>query len=106
MPSPFPLPPVQQLILDCAELASSLDSVDTRDHRPRVLAAVLSSRAQFNALLVRRQILSTSLVEESWVDFMFDSLRARLRSVESRIGLSAPGTRRNPWPDIDSGAPI
>lgn len=90
MHSLSPLAPVQQFILDCVDLASSLDSLDIRDYRLYVIATVLSSQTQYHALLLRRQDLSPSSAEEAWIDFMLDSLLARLRSLKSRIGISTP----------------
>jgi len=91
MQFPSPLSAVQQFVLDCADLASSLDSLDTRDYRLYLHAAVLSGRAQYHALLTRRQDLSPSIVEEGWVDFMLDGLLARVSFLESRIGMRAQG---------------
>jgi hypothetical protein len=87
--SSIPLAPFQQFILDCADLASSLDSLDTRDHRSCVLAAILSGRTQCHALMLRRQALSPSVVEEAWLDFMLDGLLTRLRFLESHVGMRA-----------------
>jgi hypothetical protein len=90
MHSLFRLPPAQQFILDCVDLASSLDSLDPRDYRVYLIAAVLSSQTQYHSLLLRRQDLSPSSVEEAWIDFMLDGLLARLRSLKSRIGIGMP----------------
>ncbi len=90
MQFPSSLSPVQQFVLDCADLASTLDSLDTRDYRLYLHAAVLTGRAQYDALLMRRLALSPSIVEEGWVDFMLDGLLARVRFLESRIRLTAP----------------
>jgi hypothetical protein len=88
MQSAFPLAPIQQFILDCAEVASSLDSLDTGGHRLHLLASILSGHTQYHALLQRRQALSPSIVEEAWVDFMLDGLLTRLRFLESRVIMS------------------
>lgn len=90
MNSLSPLPPVEQFILDCVDLTSSLDSLDIRDYSLYVIATVLSTQTQYHALLLRRQNLSPSIAEEAWIDFMLDSLRARLRSLKSRIGIMTP----------------
>lgn len=90
MHSQSPFPPVQQFILDCVDLASSLDTLDTRDYRLYVIATVLSSQIQFHSLLIRRESLSLSPDEEAWVDFMLDSLLARFRSLKNRIGIRTP----------------
>jgi hypothetical protein len=96
----FPLSPVQQFILDCAELASTLDSLDTRDPRPHLRAVVLTCRAQYHVLLLRRQDLSPSIVEDGWLGFMLDSLLSRVRFLESRIGIHAPGVRKPPSSEV------
>ncbi|HLJ79691.1 MAG TPA: hypothetical protein VKT75_19900 [Acidobacteriaceae bacterium] len=90
MDSLSPLAPVQQFIMDCVDLASSLDSLDPRDYSLYVIATVLSSQTQYHALLLRRQGLSPSSAEEAWIDFMLDSLLARLSSLKRRIGIGAP----------------
>lgn len=84
------LPPVHQFILDCLDLASSLDSLDTRDYRLYLIATVLSSQTQYRALLLRRQALSPSVAEQAWVDFLLDALLTQLKSLKSRIGISTP----------------
>ena len=84
------LPPVQQFILDCVDLASSLDSLDRRDYRVYLIAAVLSSQTQYHSLLLRRRDLSPSTTEEAWIEFLLDGLLARLRSLKSRIGIGTP----------------
>lgn len=76
--------------MDCVDLASSLDSLDPRDYSLYVIATVLSSQTQYHALLLRRQGLSPSSAEEAWIDFMLDSLLARLSSLKRRIGIGAP----------------
>ncbi|HTV53335.1 MAG TPA: hypothetical protein VMI06_00295 [Terriglobia bacterium] len=96
MQSPSPFLPVQQFILDCADLASSLDSLEMRDHRGYLLAAILSGRTRYDALLLRRQHLSPSSVEEGWLEFMLDGLLARVRFLESHIGKDAPAVRELP----------
>lgn len=88
MQSPSPLPPVQQFILDCAELASNLDSLDTGDQRAALLAGILSGQTEYHALLLRRNTLSPSSAEEAWVDFMIDCLVSRLKFLGSRAGIS------------------
>jgi hypothetical protein len=95
-----PFPPAQQFILDCAELASTLDSLDPRGHRFYVVATLLSSRAQYHALLLRREELSPSAIEEKWIDFMLDALLARLTILEGRIqiGTQIVRTPRGPCP--------
>ena len=90
MHSLSPLSPIQQLILDCVDLASSLDSLDTRDYSLYVIATVLSSQTQFEAISRRRQALSPSGVEEAWIDFMLDGLLVRLKNLKSRIGITTP----------------
>lgn len=84
------LSPVHQFILDCLDLASTLDSLDIRDYRLYLIATVLSSQTEYRALLLRRQALSPSFVEEAWVDFLLDALLTQLRSLKSRIGISTP----------------
>lgn len=84
------LSPVHQFILDCLDLASTLDSLDIRDYRLYLIATVLSSQTEYRALLLRRQALSPSVVEEAWVDFLLDALLTQLRSLKSRIGISTP----------------
>lgn len=85
-----PLPPVQQFIRDCVDLASSLDSLDTRDYRLYLIASVLTSQTEYHALLLRRKALSPSVVEAAWVDFMLEGLLTRLSSLKSRIGIGTP----------------
>jgi len=87
--SPVPLPPTQQFIFDCADLASSLDSLHTRNHCSYLPDAVLSGQTQYEALLQRRQTLSPTIVEGAWVDFILDGLLMRLRFLESQIGFRA-----------------
>lgn len=100
MQSPSPLPPVQQFILDCAELASSLDSLDTHDHYSDVVAGVLNAQTQLDALLLRRHALSSSSDEEVWVEFMVDCLRARLRFLGGRVGMAATCVRKALMPQM------
>ena len=100
MPSPFPLSSVQQFILECAELASSLDSLDTQEHQDDVRDAVLNGQASCQALLLRRHALTTSADEEAWVDFMIDCLLSRLRFLGRRVGIYAADTRKRPLPHI------
>jgi hypothetical protein len=78
-------PEVQQFILDGAELASSLDSLDLSEDRQDMLNAVLQARAQYAILLTRRKDLQATAAEEAWLDFMLDCLQARLKFLESRI---------------------
>jgi hypothetical protein len=87
--SSFPLAPFQQFILDCADLASSLDSLNTQGLRSYLLAALFSGKTQYRALLLRREALSPSVVEAAWVDFMLEGLLARLRFLESHVRISA-----------------
>lgn len=92
MKSSSPRPAIQQFILDCGELASCLDTLDTRANRPELLSAVVTGEAQYHALVERRQALSPSPLEEAWVDFMLDALRSRLGYLESRMGMARQGT--------------
>ncbi|HSY01819.1 MAG TPA: hypothetical protein VK819_06675 [Acidobacteriaceae bacterium] len=94
MQSRSPFPPAQQFILDCAELASTLDSLDPGGHRFYVVATLLSSRAQYHALLLRREELSPSVVEERWMEFMLDALLARLTILEGRIQIGTQLVRK------------
>jgi hypothetical protein len=87
--SPISLAPVQQFIFDCADLASNLDSLDRRDHRSYLLAAILSGKTQYHALALRRQDLSPSIVEEAWVDFLLEGLQTRLKFLETQVRASA-----------------
>lgn len=103
MQSPSPRPAIQQFILDCAELASSLDALDTQAGRAELLSAVVTGEAQYHALLERRQALSPSPLEEAWVDFMLDALRSRLGYLESRMGMARQGVRKPPVSHIVSG---
>lgn len=103
MQSPSPRPVIQQFILDCAELASSLDALDTQAARPELLSAVINGEGRFHALLERRRDLSPSPLEEAWVDFMLDALRSRLSYLESRIGMARQSVRKPPAPHITSG---
>jgi hypothetical protein len=94
--SRIPDPEVQQFIFDCAELASRLDSLDIRSHRVHLNAALLSGRAQYDALLLRRQVLCPSIDQEGWIGFMLDGLRARLKFLEGRVGMNENGGREPP----------
>lgn len=85
-----PLSPVQQFILDCADVASTLDALHTRNHH-RLHAALLSGRVEYQSLVQRREDLSPSTNEEAWVGLMLDGLLARLRFLESRLAMNAPG---------------
>ncbi|HEY6446994.1 MAG TPA: hypothetical protein VIY53_11075 [Acidobacteriaceae bacterium] len=103
MQSPSPRPAIQHFILDCAELASCLDALDTGAGRPELLGAVLTGEAQYHALLERRQSLSPSPLEEAWVDFMLDALRSQLGYLESRMGMARQGIRKPPASHIIPG---
>lgn len=96
MQSPSPRPVIQQFILDCADLASCLDALDTKAARAELLSAVLNGEAHYHVLLERRQGLSPSPLEEAWVDFMLDALRSRLSYLESRMGMARQGIRKPP----------
>ena len=97
------LSPVEQFILDCADLASALDNLDLRADNPGSLtAAAMQGRYRFDALLLQRQSrLSPTVVEAGWIDFMLDNVRSRLQFVESRVQqiqprASNPGSSLNP----------
>jgi hypothetical protein len=80
------LAPVEEFILDCADLASSLDSLNLGDDPLNLMAAADIGRVHYESLqLQRQQDLSPSIVEEGWVDFMLDNVRARLEFIEARV---------------------
>jgi hypothetical protein len=88
-------PEVQQFILDCADLASSLDSLDIRENRHDMPEAVQSGNARYSSLLTRRKALWATASEQVWLDFALEGLRARLKFLERRTGnvrpLASPG---------------
>jgi hypothetical protein len=96
-------PEVQQFILDCADLASSLDSLDIRENRHDMPDAVLSGNARYSSLLTRRKSLWATASEQAWLDFTLEGLRARLKFLESRTGnvrpLVSPSESLFPVPD-------
>ncbi|HTV13370.1 MAG TPA: hypothetical protein VME68_01570 [Acidobacteriaceae bacterium] len=103
MEYPSSLPPFQQFILDCADLASKLDDLDLHNPCLNVPAVIADGWAQKDALLHRRQALSTSLIEEAWVEFMLDGLRARLTFLESHAASNPPNFREPAMPPVDPG---
>jgi len=103
MEYPSALPPFQQFILDCADLASSLDDLDLQDHRLNFFSVITEGWKGHDALLARRQRLSPSVIEEAWVDFMLDGLRARLTFLENHTANLAQSFREPPAPALDPG---
>jgi hypothetical protein len=74
---------VNQLILDCADLAIRLDAM--RDEGPAAVpAAIESACVEYQRLLLRRNALPAAATDVGLVQFMLDSLRVRLSSLERR----------------------
>lgn len=103
MEIPPTLPPFQQFILDCADLASSLDDISLHDSRINVFAVIADGWEQHDALVHRRKALLTSVVEDAWIGFLLDGLRARLTFLESHTGSRTPIVREPPMPPLDPG---
>lgn len=84
---------IQQFILDCAEMASSLDSLDLRENRHELPDAILIGKARYSSLLTRRKTLWATAAEQVWLDFMLDGLLARLKFLENRVWAADKSTR-------------
>ena len=64
-------------------LANSLDGLESRDWVERVGEAPQRGNAEFAKLLRRRQSLSLNAVDGASIDSMFDTIRARLKFLDS-----------------------
>jgi hypothetical protein len=64
-------------------LANSLDGLATRDWVERVGDAIKRGNAEFADLLRRRASLSLTAVDENSIDSIMETIRARLKFLES-----------------------
>lgn len=103
MEFPSALPPFQQFILDCADLASSLDDLDLQDRSLNFFGFIAEGWVQHDALMRRRRDLASSVIEEAWIDFMLDGLRARLTFLEGHTASLVQNLREPPMPPLDPG---
>lgn len=68
---------------DTLRLADSLDGMETRDWVERVGSALDFGQAKFAELLHRRQSVSMVSVDAASIDLILDTIRARLKFLES-----------------------
>lgn len=73
----------ETLIRDAMHLADSLDGLESRDWVERVGSAVEWGKLKFVDLSDRRQSLSLDGVDEVTIDRILDTVRARLKFLES-----------------------
>lgn len=73
----------ESLIKDGMSLADSLDGHETRDWVERVGSAVAWGNVKFADLQHRRQSLSVDAVDGATIDRILDTIRERLRFLES-----------------------
>lgn len=71
------------LIRDAMHLADSLDGLETRDWVRSIGSAVEWGKLKFVELQDRRQALSLNAVDEATIDRVLDTIRARLKFLES-----------------------
>ena len=68
---------------DAFWLADSLDGMETRDWVERVGSAVEFGKVKYAELLDRRRLLSLNDVEAASIDAVLDTIRARLKFLDS-----------------------
>lgn len=73
----------ETLIRDAMHLADSLDGMETRDWLERIGSAVERGNLKFAELQHRHQSLSVDAVDRATIDRILDTIRARLKFLES-----------------------
>ena len=73
----------EDLRRDAFLLADSLDGMETRDWGERVASALEFGEAKYAELLQRRRLLSLNAIEGASIDAVLDTIRARLKFLES-----------------------
>ena len=73
----------ENLRRDAFLLADSLDGMETRDWVERVGSAVEFGEVKYAELLHRRRLLSLNAIEEASIDSVLDTIRARLKFLDS-----------------------
>ena len=68
---------------DAFRLADSLDGMETRDWVERVGSALEFGEVKYAELLQRRRLLSLNAIEGASIDSVLDTIRARLKFLDS-----------------------
>lgn len=71
-------------MLDTLRLAYALDAVTARDWQDSIVQAVRQGNHRFAELLLRRTSVRLSAEDEALMDWVLDTIRARLKFLQRR----------------------
>jgi hypothetical protein len=73
---------VDEFLVNCSAIESRLDEVGARDGPVLIATVVVLAQQEYRSLLERRELLPTAQRNAPLIQFMLDSLRARLKFLE------------------------